>query len=398
MSKWPIVRFAEILCPNRRPYTLGPTEDADLVGMRLYGGGPFHREHKPAMRIRKKSHYVIHEGDVIYNKLFAWKGAFGIVPAELDGMLASDKFPTYELDESLVARQYLGWYFRLPALWEQARAMSTGTAALSKLTLNPPRFLELDIPLPPLREQRRIVAKIESIDTRTKEAKKLNGNSIRSGTALLGAHLNDLIGRLGELGVLSDVLDGKLRNGWSPRCDNAPGGTPVLSLGAVTGFDYNPREFKRTSLPTDSEATYWLQPGDLLITRSNTPELVGHAAIYDGNPRPCIYPDLMIRVPLDSALADRRFLWYWLQSPLVRQHIRDKAKGTSSTMLKINQKIVKEIPFPVGLSLEIQKKLIVELDSKHSFLADLKQHQASVTTKLDALIASVIDTAFRGEL
>src|SRR6266516_4643105 len=111
MTAWPNVQFSSFLRPNRRPYTLGPTEDADLVGMRLYGGGPFHREKKAATAIRKKSHFVIRSGDVIYNKLFAWKGTFGVVPATLDGMFVSDKFPTYELDRSKVDEKFLHWYF-----------------------------------------------------------------------------------------------------------------------------------------------------------------------------------------------------------------------------------------------------------------------------------------------
>ena len=75
------VPFGEFLKPNKRPYLLGADEDANLVGMRLYGVGPFHPwslSQRP--RFRKKSHFVIRAGDVIYNKLFAWKGTFGIVP------------------------------------------------------------------------------------------------------------------------------------------------------------------------------------------------------------------------------------------------------------------------------------------------------------------------------
>ena len=107
MSKMSRVQFKDFLIPNRRPYTLGPTEDANLVGMRWYGLGPFHRELKPAIKIHKKSHFVIKNGDIIYNKLFAWKGAFGIVPKKLDGMFVSDKFPTYKFDESFVNSKYL---------------------------------------------------------------------------------------------------------------------------------------------------------------------------------------------------------------------------------------------------------------------------------------------------
>jgi type I restriction enzyme, S subunit len=86
------------------------------------------------------------------------------------------------------------------------------------------------------------------------------------------------------------VLTEKPRNGWSALCDNAEGGTPVLSVGAVTGFTYRPTEFKRTSQPTVPGAHYWLTAGDLLMTRANTQRLVGHVAFYDGRPSPCIYP------------------------------------------------------------------------------------------------------------
>src|SRR5947209_8650936 len=109
VTQWPTIPFSDCLKPNRRPYTLGPTEDANLVGMRLYGFGPFHREFKLATKIQKKTHFVIRANDVIYNKLFAWKGTFGIIAPELDNMFVSDKFPTYDLDEKVIDREFLRW-------------------------------------------------------------------------------------------------------------------------------------------------------------------------------------------------------------------------------------------------------------------------------------------------
>ena len=102
MTFAPLVKFREVLRPNLRPYTLAADQDANLVGMRWYGYGPFHRELKPALRITKKTHFQIRAGDIIYNKLFAWRGAFGLVEPALDGMFVSDKFPTYSLDRDRV--------------------------------------------------------------------------------------------------------------------------------------------------------------------------------------------------------------------------------------------------------------------------------------------------------
>jgi len=392
---WAPTKFSEFLKPNKRPYTLGPEEDADLVGMRLYGGGPFHRELKVADKIRKKSHFVVRTGDVIYNKLFAWKGTFGVVPSEFDGMFVSDKFPTYAHDPEKIDLNFLKWFFRYAPLWDQARAMSTGSAALSKLTLNPPKFLELIIPLPPLCEQRQIVSKLDSLALNISALSELHRTTRDEANVLFGAYLNKLTESYNALGVLSDVLEGKPRNGWSAACDNASDGTAILALSAVTGYEYNATSFKRTSLPTNPDAHYWLKPGDLLITRSNTPELVGHSAIYDGYPERCIYPDLIMRIPVNKDLADIKFVWYWLRTPLVRKYIRENSKGTSPTMKKINQGTVMGIPFPNDIPLKAQRKIISQLDNLRVKITQITELQGQASEEADTLFPAILDRVFR---
>lgn len=276
--------------------------------------------------------------------------------------------------------------------------MSTGSAALSKLTLNPPKFLVLTIPLPSRDEQRRLIGTVDQLDTQINEARTLQVQASAESPLLLKAALHRIASQLRATGQLGHVLSGKPRNGWSAKCDNADEGIPVLSLGAVTGFRYRQTEFKRTSLYATEDGHFWLRPGDLLITRSNTPELVGHAAIYNGNPAPCIYPDLMMRLPLKLEVVDPIFAWYWLQSPLVRAFIFQNAKGTSPTMKKISQDVVIAIPFPASLSLREQRRIVGELDTLQMEVDALRRFQSETTAELDALIPSILSKAFRGEL
>lgn len=398
MKYLPNVRFDRIMSRVDRRLEIDDSSEYQCVGVRWYGLGAFLREKLFGCEIRRKQQWIIRRGDVVYNKLFAWKGSFAIASQDVDGCIVSDKFPTYSANLELINPRYLHYYFRTEPLWKQASLLSKGAAAISKLTLNPPQFWDLTIPLPDLSEQRRIVEKIERQAALIEEAQALRTRSLRESQIVLTACIRHLTEELGELGTLSMVLREKPRNGWSARCDNLDEGTPVLTLKAVTGYLYDPTALKRTSLPTNPEAHYWLQPGDLLITRSNTPEFVGHTAIYSGQPENCVYPDLMMRLKIEEDAADKRFVWFWLQSPVVREFIRIQAKGTSPTMKKINQRSVMSIPFPVGISLGEQRRIVKYLDDLQSKVERLKKLQTQTAAELDALLPSILDKAFRGEL
>jgi len=276
--------------------------------------------------------------------------------------------------------------------------MSTGSAALSKLTLNPPKFLELLIPLPAPEVQRRIAARLDRLAVKIAQCEILQRQSSAESTALRKATLRVMSEGFGNLGSLSRVLRSKPRNGWSPRCDNADGGTSILTLSAVTGFDFTPTAIKRTSESTNPGAHYWLKDGDLLITRSNTPLLVGHAAIYAGEPKPCVYPDLMMRLEVDPREADTTFVWHWLQTPLVRDFIERNAKGTSPTMKKISQPIVMNIPFPEDVPVERQRQLVTALARSQQRMAAVSKYRSQANAGVAALLPSILDRAFRGEM
>lgn len=398
MTKWRQLPFGQLFTRVERKILLNDAAEYSCVGVRWYGLGTFVREKLLGMNILRKQQWIIHTGDVVYNKLFAWKGAFAIADSSVDGSIVSDKFPTYLPDAELVEPKWIAFYFKTPLLSQQAEALSKGAAAISKLTLNPPEFWQLTIPLPPLAEQRRIVARIETLEAKIVEARFLRHQAVKESESLLRSALSIILDARPTSGTLSEVLLEKPRNGWSPKCDNLDSGTSVLTLSAVTGFHYDHTAFKRTSELTNQSAHYWLNPGDLLFTRSNTPDLVGHAAIYDGLPSPCIYPDLMMKLKVDCQKADPRFIWYWLQSATVREHIGGHAKGTSPTMKKISQDVVMGIPFPVGTPICDQRRIVAHLDSLQAKVEALKRLQADTAAELDALLPSVLDRAFKGEL
>lgn len=272
--------------------------------------------------------------------------------------------------------------------------------------LNQKSLNSIPIPFPPLPEQKRIVAILdeafEGIDRAIANTEKNLANS----RELFESYLNAIFTQKGDRWKevkpkfipLSTLLSKQPRNGWSPPAIFQTGyGIPVLTLSAVTGFHYDGSRIKLTSVLTSGEAHYWLQEGELLITRSNTPELVGHVAIYDGNPPKAICPDLIMKMTVDPTKADTRFIYYFLRSATARKYLTGKAKGASSTMPKITKQVVQETPIPT-FNLSEQQAIVKKLDEIATETQRLETIYRQKIAALNELKQSILQKAFTGEL
>lgn len=194
--------------------------------------------------------------------------------------------------------------------------------------------------------------------------------------------------------ALSSVLSEQPRNGWSPPAQfQTNSGVPVLTLSSVTGFKYKGTKVKLSSAPTREDAHYWLREGELLITRSNTQELVGHAAIYDGTPSRAICCDLIMKMRVDPAKADRRFIHYYLQSEGARAYLTSRAQGASSTMKKIGKQVVQNLPVPF-LPLHEQQRIVAILDEAFEAIATAKANTEKNLQNARALFESQLQSVF----
>jgi len=258
-----------------------------------------------------------------------------------------------------------------------------------------------NIPLPFLQEQKRIVAILDEAFAGIDQAAANTEKNLANAREVFESYLNGIFTQKGTGWAdkkLSEILETQPRNGWSPPAKHhSDQGTPVVTLSSVTGFEFNLSKIKFTSAPVKPEAHYWLENGALLITRSNTPELVGHVAVCSGLNEPIIYPDLIMKMMVDKDLADTRFIYYQLRSRKLREVIMNSAKGANPTMKKINKEVVQGLPMSLP-SLRKQREITSRIDA----LAKETQHLESIyQKKLNALAElkqSILHKAFTGEL
>ena len=399
-SSWRIARFHELLRRVDRRIAVDDTSRYRCAGVRWYGLGAFVREERLGIEIARKQQWILRAGDVVYNKLFAWKNSFAIADMAVDGCIVSDKFPTYQIDDALVLPRFLGYYFRLPSLGEQAQALSKGAAAISKLTLNPTQFWDLTVPLPPLSEQRRIVPMIEELAAKIEEARGLRRQAAEETNLVGGRAMDSLLQTCGaQREPLERFLLEPLLNGLSLPAAKMGLGTGILfaRVGVVNPGTFDHHQTKRVDIELEPDSPYWLRPGDVLVSRGNTLQLVGRAAVFEGIPSPCAMPDLLIRVRTDPELADPRFVAGFFRSREAREYIEGHAKGTSPSMKKISQGILRSMPIP-AISVTEQRRMIAHLDDLQAKVDVLKRLQGEAQAELDALLPSVLERAFRGEL
>ena len=101
---------------------------------------------------------------------------------------------------------------------------------------------------------------------------------------------------------------------------------------------------------------------------------------------------------LNPELAYSPFLVYWLRAPTMRRHVADRMTGTNPNIQKINQVAVLNFPFPTGISVPQQLSIVAYLDDVQARTNTLKRLQAETAAELDALLLSVLDSAFKGKL
>ena len=173
MSKWPIVPLGELLTPVSRPQNVQPDAAYRILGAHWYAEGLYTKEIKPGSQIQENKVYRVEEGDFVYNRLFAWKGSFAIATRDNHDCYVSNEFPCFSVRLDRADGQYLRKYFSRTSVWDDALGLSTGGTPTSRNRLKEEKLLAMAIPLPPLSEQRRIVARIESMAAKIEEAKDL---------------------------------------------------------------------------------------------------------------------------------------------------------------------------------------------------------------------------------
>ena len=159
---WPVVALGEVVRLDLDTATVDPTESYETVGVYSFGRGLFNRRPVLGSESSYKKFNRLGAEHFVLSLLFGWEGALSFVEERFVGKYVSPYFPTFRCDPKRLDVKYLDWFTKRPSVWEALKAQSSGLGDRRR-TLKPDHLLSIFIPLPPLDEQQRIVAKLDKV-------------------------------------------------------------------------------------------------------------------------------------------------------------------------------------------------------------------------------------------
>jgi len=171
-ATWPKVRLGEVMALSKSAIPSAELPEVNLAGVYSFGRGLFARGPMCPGKTSYKTYNRLVTDDFVISQPKAWEGALARVTPQFDGWYLSPVFPTFRANRTRLEPAFLEWFCKRQAVWAELQRNSRGIGARRE-TVSPETFLALEIPLPPLAEQRQIVARIETLAGLIDEARAL---------------------------------------------------------------------------------------------------------------------------------------------------------------------------------------------------------------------------------
>jgi len=394
----PKVSLSKLLQLERRSVEVIPDAEYAEIGIYCFGKGIFHKTPRKGFEVGDKSLFLVKEGDFILQITFAWEGAVALASSLDDGMYCSTRFPTFRIDKNQCFPQYLLNYFRTPAGIDQLVKISPGSAGRNRV-LSLKRIPEVFVPLPPLDEQRRIVARIEELAAKVEEARGLRRQSAEEAEALFCSGIERVITELSETSEnqhLINVVETERGISYGVVLTGTPQlqehGVPTLRAGNLQKFQIILHNIKYIAPELEAKYQRTRLHGNELLLR-----------IRGGLGEVAVCPSEMIGGNVSREIAVIPFTekvlpkygMYVLSAPCNQIKMKAHLRGTSYVGINLKDVRMLSIPLP---PLPEQHRIVAYLDNLQSKVDALKRLQAETAAELDALLPSILDKAFKGEL
>jgi len=380
---WPMVKLGDLLTKSEDWITLHPDRKYKEVTVRLWGNGTVLRKEILGAEIASTSRLRVRANQFILSRIDARNGAYGLIPPELDGAVVSNDFPVFDPNPERLDANYLRWLSRTKPFVAFCTAASEGTT--NRVRLKEDRFLATEISLPPLAEQRRLVARIDALAAKIDEAKRLWTETDEGIDKLCRSFFRDADDNPLTPTPMSELV--RLREPDVTVDTNQQyhfAGVYCFGRGVFVGQRKTGMEFKYPRLTT-------LRTGNFVY-----PKLMAWEGALAVVPPECNGLVVSTEFPvfeIDTNKVLPEVLDTFFRSPNVWPELSGTSTGTNMRRQRLNPADFLKYKFPLPAMLAQERLSEIKLRG-----AEIAAHRESTTPALNAMLPAILDRAFRGEL
>lgn len=379
---WPRVKLGELLSQVEDIVMINDKVIYKQVTVRMHNNGLVIRKECTGNEIKTKKQYRVRAGQFVISRIDARNGAMGLVPIELDDAIVSNDFPVFNINIQNLDPVFFNFFASTESFTEDCRAKSKGTS--NRQRLKEENFLEIEVPLPQIEEQRKIVEKIESIKNRVMEI-----NVLQSATEQrLGSAIHSLIDSVAkqskrlDMKVIAPLVRRKVEINFEKE---------YLELGIRS---FGKGTFHKPAIRGDElngKRLFKIEPGDLLF--SNVFAWEGAVAVAQPEDAGRYGSHRFISRKAIEGVVSADFLYYYFTTPEGIEQLGKASPGSAGRNRTLGLQMLDEIEVPVP---DYEKQLWIVSIAKR--LEELGKRQEAIRKETEGLFKSVLDKAFQGEL
>lgn len=263
------------------------------------------------------------------------------------------------------------------------------------------KLKKFQVALPPLDEQKRIVAILNEQMAAVEKARAAAETQLEAADALPAAYLRQVFdspeAQTWEMKRLGDLTEIGISNGAFKKRYQFGQGTPIVNVSDLyrsLAVNLNDVELVETS-DQDLER-YGIRSGDLFFCRSSLKrEGIGWCCYVDEVKEPAIFECHVMRVRLNHQIMSPIFVAYYCMHPSVRYNFINRSRTATMTTMNQQDLAATKIPTP---PLETQRRLVKILEAKNLIIKAVQQSLQDHLDAINAMPASLLRRAFSGEL
>lgn len=390
MPEWEKVPLGEAIRLRKEFITIDDLTTYKRCRVQVRAQGIVLRDEVAGSAIKTKKQQVCRAGEFLVAEIDAKMGGFGIVPPELEGAVVSSHYFLFEIDEAKLDRDFLDLYSKTPEFMEQVSAQgSTNYAAI-----RPSHVLGYTMPLPPLPEQQRIVARVKGLLDKVKEARRLREEVqqqvvLLSNTSKLG---NFWVGEGEPLGNAIEVIDPNPSHRYP---DYVEEGIPIISTINFVGEDgIDSATAKKVPeyFFDDTLGRFGVSNQDIIFSRKGK---IGYARRYPSDGKIAMTHTLCLIKP-DTKRLDSEYMMHLLRSSEFIDYLYSTMNNNVGVPT-LGLGVIRNAPVTLP-DLETQRKQVKVLNSLREKVGTVLEHQRQTSTELQALPSAILAQAFVGAL